>query len=185
MFLLRTLLFSPLTWRGQVCCVYRRPAEFFPRWCPARQVDGLGLVGCSVGLNPLGLMGGVLEFGLGWTWCGGWGVWTWVQGCFLRWSCTSTLGWAFCGGSRVSAFRRWSLYPCWSRVMSRLSVFLLEMFATAFLAVIVFLVVNVEDLWGECVVSMQMLRLWPGVAEDGCCVPEIQSLLFPGLAVWE
>ena len=87
--------------------------------------------------------------------------------------------------SRVSAFRRWSLYPCWFRVMSRLSVFLLEIFATAFLAVIVFLVVNVHDLWGECVVSMQMLRLCPGPAEDGCCVPGIQSLLFPGLAVWE
>ena len=87
--------------------------------------------------------------------------------------------------SRVSAFRRWSLYPCWSRVMSKLSVFLLEIFATAFPAVIVFLVVNVQDLWGECVVSMQMLRFCPGPSEDGCCVPGIQSLLFPGLAVWE
>ena len=87
---------------------------------------------------------------------------------------------------RVSAFRRWSLYPCWSRVMSRLSVFLLEIFATAFLAVIAFLVVNVQDpVGGECVVSMQMLRLCSGLAEDGCCVPGIQSLLFPGLAVWE
>ena len=116
-------------------------------------------------------------------------VWTGVQGCVLR------LGLYFPSGmgvlrrdSRVSAFRRWSLYPCWSRVMSRLSVFLLEIFATAFLAVIVFLVVNVvnvHDLWGECVVSMQMLRLCHGLAEDGCCVPGIQSLLFPGLAVWE
>ena len=87
--------------------------------------------------------------------------------------------------SRVSAFRRWSLYSCWSRVMSRLSVFLLEIFATAFLSVMVFLVVNVQDLWGEYVVSMQMLRLCPGSAEDGCCVPGIQSLSFPGLAVWE
>ena len=185
MFFLRTLLFFPLTWRGQVCCVYRRPAEFLPRWCPAsgrwvgpgwlfHRSQSTGSDGGCAGVRP-----GVDMV----CWLGG--VWTWVQGCVLRWSCTSPLGWAFCGGSRVSAFRRWSLYLCWSRVMSRLSVFLLEMFAAAFLAVIVFLVVNVEDLWGECVVSMQMLRLWPGVAEDGCCVPEIQSLLFPGLAVWE
>ena len=87
---------------------------------------------------------------------------TGVQGCVLG------LGLYFRSGvgvlrrdSRVSAFRRWSLYPCWSRVMSRLSVFLLEIFATAFLAVIVFLVVKVQDLWGECVVSIQMLRLCP------------------------